>query len=139
MTAISIRELHEQTDLWVRTATEQEPVVVTDNGTAVAKIVPIGRANTDNPFQNRRLLPGFSELQARLTGGTPRNALGGRPTALLASEVDLGARFSGLFGGTRLVLGVEGGVLFPGGGLTGPGGLGEDAIWGGRVLATYEL
>ena len=78
-------------------------------------------------------------FSARLTGGTPRNALGGRPTALLASEVDLGARFSGLFGGTRLVVGVEGGVLFPGGGLTGPDGLGEDAIWGGRVLATYEL
>ena len=38
MTAISIHELHENTDLWVRKATEQEPIVLTDNGQAVAKV-----------------------------------------------------------------------------------------------------
>jgi antitoxin (DNA-binding transcriptional repressor) of toxin-antitoxin stability system len=70
MTTVSINELHEHTDLWVRRATEQEPVVVTDNGQAVAKIVAIPPASHDNPFQSRQLLPGFAELQAKLTGGT---------------------------------------------------------------------
>jgi len=70
MTAISIRELHENTDLWVRRATDQEPIVLTDNGQAVARIVPVPVANVKNPFLTRKLLPGFAELQARLTGGT---------------------------------------------------------------------
>ncbi len=70
MTSISIRELHENTDLWVRKATEQEPIVVTDEGHAVAKITRIPTAKTGNPFLNRKLLPGFAELQARMTGGT---------------------------------------------------------------------
>ncbi len=70
MTSISIRELHENTDLWVHKATEQEPIVVTDDGRAVAKIIPIPVAKTGNPFLNRKLLPRFAELQARMTGGT---------------------------------------------------------------------
>ena len=41
MTAISIHELHENTALWVSKATEQEPIVLTDKGLAVAKIVPL--------------------------------------------------------------------------------------------------
>jgi len=67
------------------------------------------------------------------------NALGGDPSALVATEIDAGIRVSGLLWGTRLVVGLEGGVLFPGGGLAGRDGLGDDPIWGGRVLATYEL
>ena len=55
MTAISIHELQENTDLWVRKATEQEPIPM---------------ANAENPFLRRRLLPGFVELQAKLSGGT---------------------------------------------------------------------
>ena len=70
MTAISIRELHENTDLWVRRATEQEPIVLTDKGQAVAKIVPVPVVNAENPFLTRKLLPGFAELQAKLSGGT---------------------------------------------------------------------
>ena len=70
MTAISIRELHENTDAWVRKATEQEPVVLTENGQAVAKIVPVTVAKQENPFVTRKLLPGFAELQAKLSGGT---------------------------------------------------------------------
>lgn len=69
MTAISISELHQNTDLWVRKATEQEPIVLTDKGQAVAKIVPVA-AKVENPFFTRKLLPGFAELQARLSGGT---------------------------------------------------------------------
>ena len=70
MPAISIRELHENTDAWVRKATEQEPVVLTDDGQAVAKIVPVTVAKLENPLVTRKLLPGFAELQAKLSGGT---------------------------------------------------------------------
>jgi antitoxin (DNA-binding transcriptional repressor) of toxin-antitoxin stability system len=69
MTVISIHELHENTDLWVRKAAE-EPVVLTDNGQAVAKIVPLPVAAKGKPFGMRQLLPGFAELQAKLSGGT---------------------------------------------------------------------
>ena len=57
MTAISIHELHANTDLWVRKATEQEPIVLTDQGRAVAQIVPLPAANAENPFLTRKLLP----------------------------------------------------------------------------------
>jgi antitoxin (DNA-binding transcriptional repressor) of toxin-antitoxin stability system len=70
MTAISIHQLHEDTGLWVRKATEQEPIVVTDEGRAVAKIVPFAAPKTGNPFLTRKLLPGFAELQAQMSGGT---------------------------------------------------------------------
>lgn len=70
MTAISIHELLENTDLWVRKATEQEPIVVTEDGQAVAKIVPMSTRKVENPFLTRKLLPGFAELQSKLSGGT---------------------------------------------------------------------
>ena len=44
MTAISIHELHEHTDLWVRKATDLEPIVVTADGVAVAKAKIRGQA-----------------------------------------------------------------------------------------------
>ena len=58
MTAISIHELHENTALWISKATEQEPIVLTDKGQAVAKIVPLPIAKAENPFLTRKLLPG---------------------------------------------------------------------------------
>ncbi len=70
MTAISIHELHEHTDLWVRKATHLEPIVVTADGVAVAKIVPFTADVSENPFLHRKLLPGFAELQETLTAGT---------------------------------------------------------------------
>ncbi|RBP42509.1 antitoxin Phd_YefM of type II toxin-antitoxin system [Roseimicrobium gellanilyticum] len=71
MVAISIHELHEHTDLWVRKAAAREDVLITDNGHAVAKIVPIPpEPNTSNPFLTRKVLPGFADLQASLSGGT---------------------------------------------------------------------
>ena len=70
MTAISIHELHEHTDLWVRKATEQEPIVVTDQGRSVAKIVPMPVSKAENPLLTRKLLPGFAALQGKLHGGT---------------------------------------------------------------------
>ncbi len=70
MTAISISELHEHTALWVSKATEQEPIVLTDKGQPVAKIVPLPASTAENPFLTRKLLPGFAELQSKLSGGT---------------------------------------------------------------------
>lgn len=69
MPAISIQELHEDTDVWVRKAA-QEPVILTDKGQVVAKIVPVSPQPKGNPFLTRELLPGFAELQAKLSGGT---------------------------------------------------------------------
>ena len=66
MTAISISELHEHTALWVSKATEQEPIVLTDKGQAVSKIVPLPIAKAENPFLTRKLLPRFAELQGKL-------------------------------------------------------------------------
>lgn len=62
MTAISIHELHEHTDLWVRKATEEEPIVLTDKGQAVAKIVPVPAVPAKNPFLTRKLLPGYEAI-----------------------------------------------------------------------------
>ena len=68
MTAISIHQLHEETSLWVKAA-EQEPIIVTDEGKAVAKIVPFAAPKSGSPFATRKLLPGFAELQAGMSGG----------------------------------------------------------------------
>ncbi len=68
MAAISIHELHEHTDLWVRKAAE-EPIILTDGGEAVAKIVSVLPSPKENPFLTRKLLPGFAELQAKLSAG----------------------------------------------------------------------
>jgi antitoxin (DNA-binding transcriptional repressor) of toxin-antitoxin stability system len=70
MIVISIDELHEHTDLWVRKAAEQEPIVLTDNGQAVARIVAVPAVPAKNPFLTRKLLPGFATLQGKLQGGT---------------------------------------------------------------------
>lgn len=65
MTAISILELHENTDLWVRKATELAPILVTDNGRAVAKIVPFSEPQAANPFLTRKLLPGYQAIMRK--------------------------------------------------------------------------
>ena len=69
VTAISIHELHENTALWASTATEQEPIVLTDNGRAVAKIVPLPVPKVENPFLTRNLLPGYEAIMHKRYGG----------------------------------------------------------------------
>ena len=69
MTAISIHELHENTGLWVRKATESEPIVVTDEGKAVAKIVPIPVVRETHPFRSRKLVPGYEAIMHKRYGG----------------------------------------------------------------------
>lgn len=41
MKTISIRELHEETDQWVRQAAQFGEILVTDSGKSVAKLLPM--------------------------------------------------------------------------------------------------
>lgn len=73
MTTITIKQLHERTGEWVRKAAESEEITVTDRGTPVARLTPLAAAEPvrrqPNPWLQRKLLPGFAELQKRLAGG----------------------------------------------------------------------
>jgi prevent-host-death family protein len=69
MRAISIDELHANTDLWVRKATEQEPIFVTADGKPVAKIVPIPVAELPRPFRTRKLIPGYEAIMHKRYSG----------------------------------------------------------------------
>jgi antitoxin (DNA-binding transcriptional repressor) of toxin-antitoxin stability system len=71
MTAIFIHELHEHTSLWVGRATNDESIIVEDNGRPVAQLVALPQARPgSSPSIKRKILPSFLELQAKLTGGT---------------------------------------------------------------------
>ena len=81
MTTITIKELHARTGEWVRKAGQAGEITVTDRGHPIAVIQPVQQrmgdgldtpasAKSENPFKTRKLLPGFAELQERLTGGT---------------------------------------------------------------------
>lgn len=73
MATITLNELHEHTEQWLRGVEAYREIIVTDKGRPVARIQPIApdeKSASANPFLNRKLLPGFAELQARLHGGT---------------------------------------------------------------------
>ncbi|MDA2923422.1 type II toxin-antitoxin system prevent-host-death family antitoxin [Acidobacteria bacterium AH-259-L09] len=53
MKRISIRELHMNTERWVRKAAEQEEIVVTDRGTPVVTLAPYDRSKGGKPLPNR--------------------------------------------------------------------------------------
>ncbi len=56
MTTISIRELHARTGKWVRQAAKQGQILVTDNGRAVARMVPEAAAPKLPYFARRRFI-----------------------------------------------------------------------------------
>jgi antitoxin (DNA-binding transcriptional repressor) of toxin-antitoxin stability system len=56
MKTISIRELHARTGKWVRQVTVQGAILVTDNGRAIAKMVPEVPAPKLPYFANRRFI-----------------------------------------------------------------------------------
>lgn len=60
MKTISIRELHTRTGHYVRRAAT-EPIIVTDRGETVARLVPISEP-AGLTFAERRLRPGFKRL-----------------------------------------------------------------------------
>lgn len=72
MQTITIKELHEHTGEWVRKAADHGEITVTDEGMPVALISALAPRTQprENPFLNRKLLPGFAEFQKRLVGGT---------------------------------------------------------------------
>lgn len=76
---------------------------------------------------------------SRLGGGTPRTALDGVPGDYLGTEFDLGLRYTTLFGGTELMLGLEGGVFQPGDAFNALDGTAQDASYGGRAMIRYRL
>lgn len=62
MKTISIRELHTRTGHYVRRAAT-EPIVVTDRGETVARLVPVSEP-AGLTFAQRRLRPGFKRFLA---------------------------------------------------------------------------
>ena len=74
-----------------------------------------------------------------LAGGTPRNALGGKPGSYWGTEVDLGVRYRLYLHHTELSAGAEGGVLMPGSALRDAAGKNPPPVYGGRLLLGYRL
>ena len=70
MKTISIRELHERTDAWVRKTVELGAITVTDRGKALVRLEAIPAAPPANPFRTRRVRPGYARLKGRLGRGT---------------------------------------------------------------------
>ena len=60
MKTISLRELHNNTGMWVRRATEEGEITVTDRGVEVAVISPAKKTKRRKySWANRPLLPGY--------------------------------------------------------------------------------
>lgn len=70
MKVITIRELHEKTGHWVRAAGRYQNLVVTDRGRPIATLGPAPVVAAGNPFRQRRVLPAYAAVQAKLSGGT---------------------------------------------------------------------
>jgi antitoxin (DNA-binding transcriptional repressor) of toxin-antitoxin stability system len=72
MQTITIEELHAHTGEWISRAAQEDEITVTDGGKALVVIrgVVAGPQPGHNPFHERKLVPGYAELQGRLVGGT---------------------------------------------------------------------
>jgi len=61
MKTISLRELHNKTGKWVRSVKEEEEIIVTDRGQAIASLTPIKKSVTKKyTWANRPLVPGYA-------------------------------------------------------------------------------
>ena len=72
MKSITIRQLHDETDRWVRRVAVIGELHVTERGRLVAKLVPATAPSTVPYFARRKLLPAFLATQAE--GGTDSTA-----------------------------------------------------------------
>lgn len=72
MKQVSLRELHEKTGSLIRDARRLGGLIVTDRGTAIARIEPIDPRPAPNPFLSRTVLPAYQRLlrSGRLGRGT---------------------------------------------------------------------
>ena len=62
---VSVRELHARTGHYVRKATARQRVIVTDNGHAIAELVPLTSTSSTPFFSQRPLLPAFKKMMAK--------------------------------------------------------------------------
>jgi antitoxin (DNA-binding transcriptional repressor) of toxin-antitoxin stability system len=69
MTSITIRQLHDQTGMWLRKAAELGGITVTDRGKPVARLVQAGPPSSGNKFRERRLLPAYKKYMDLPIGG----------------------------------------------------------------------
>ncbi|MDF1564853.1 MAG: hypothetical protein P1V51_17555 [Deltaproteobacteria bacterium] len=84
-------------------------------------------------------VPLVDPYNTRMAGGVNRNALDGEGGTFLGLELDLGARYQREWKGILLAMGLEGAMLLPGAALQGPGGIGGDPLFGGRLTLTLGL
>jgi antitoxin (DNA-binding transcriptional repressor) of toxin-antitoxin stability system len=70
MKTISLKELHERTGVWVRKAVELGSIVVTERGKPLVRLEAVVDVTPTNPFQARRLRPGYARLRGKLGRGT---------------------------------------------------------------------
>ena len=75
MKTISIHELHEETDQWVRQAAQYGEILVTDSGKSVAKLVPLNESPKRSSFKNWQPSPEFAAIMHRPVGGTDSTQL----------------------------------------------------------------
>ncbi len=69
MKTISIRELHEETDQWVRQAAQFEENLVTDSGKSVAKLLPMNEPPRRLSFKDWQPSPEYAAIMHRPIGG----------------------------------------------------------------------
>lgn len=70
MKTISILELHEDTDQWVRQAAQYGEILVTDSGKTVAKLLPMNESPTRSSRQDWQPSAEFAAIMHRPVGGT---------------------------------------------------------------------
>ena len=70
MKSISVAELHERTDEWVRQVARFGEIVIVDGDQAVARMQAVTSVPVQGLFRDRRLLPEFVALAAKTAAGT---------------------------------------------------------------------
>lgn len=62
MITISIRELHNKTGKWIRSASQDQKIIVTERGQPIATIGPFSSNEMGTPFSKRREISAFKKL-----------------------------------------------------------------------------
>ena len=71
MKEISIRDLHRNTGVWVRSTRKHGTILVTDRNTPVATLMPVADAPLVNVFDQWAPLKKFAAALERPVAGTP--------------------------------------------------------------------
>ena len=70
MKTVTLEQLDPSTSQWLREASKDEPILVTDRGTPIITLTPTPPARQTGGFNNRVLRPGFEAIMNRPIGGT---------------------------------------------------------------------